>query len=60
MNPTEIQAKAIIAAALIGSHAVETPRIPSNGSDWTSDPASIRLRNLTDYVYQTLISTRET
>lgn len=59
MNPTEIQAKATIAAALIGSHAVEIPRIPSSGSDFTKDPASIRLRNLTDFVYQTITSTRQ-
>ena len=59
MDPTEIQAKAIIAAALIASHAVEIPRIPPTGSDWTKDTASIRLRELTGFVYQTLVSTHE-
>jgi len=55
MDPTEIQAKATIAAALIASHAVEIPRIPSSGSDWTKDGASVRLRDLTDFVYQSLV-----
>ena len=59
MDPTEIQAKAIIAAALIASHAVETPRIPSSGLDWTKDAASIRLRDLTNFVYQTLVSAHD-
>ena len=57
MEPTEIQARAMIAAALIVSHAVETPTIPTTG-DWSQDTAAIRLRDLTDYVYQMLTSTR--
>ena len=51
MDPIEIQAKAAIAAALIVSHAVEIPRIPTSG-DWSTDAAALRLRDLTDYVYQ--------
>jgi hypothetical protein len=51
MEPIEIQAKAIIAAALIASHAVEVPRIPSS-TDY--DGARARLRELTDYVYRTI------
>ncbi len=54
MDPTEIHAKAVIAAALIASHAVEIPRIPSSGLDWTKDVASVRLRDLTDFVYRTI------
>jgi len=51
MEPTEIYAKAMIAAALITSRAVEVPTIPTSG-DWSKDVAALRLRDLTDYVYQ--------
>jgi hypothetical protein len=51
MDPTERQARAIIAAALITSRAVEVPTIPTSG-DWSQDAAALRLRDLTDYVYQ--------
>ena len=51
MDPTERQARAIIAAALITSRAVEVPTIPASG-DWSQDAAALRLRDLTDYVYQ--------
>lgn len=51
MEPSELQARAIIAAALITSHAVEIPTIPSDG-DWSRDVSALRLRSLTDYVYQ--------
>jgi hypothetical protein len=51
MEPTEIQARATIAAALIMSRAVEIPTIPTSG-DWSQDVAAGRLRDLTDYVYQ--------
>jgi hypothetical protein len=57
MEPTEIQAKATIAAALIVSHAVEVPSIPTSG-DWSKDSAALRLRDLTDYVYQMITSPR--
>jgi hypothetical protein len=57
MEPTEIQAKATIAAALIVSRAVEVPTIPTSG-DWSHDSAAIRLRDLTDYVYQMITSPR--
>jgi hypothetical protein len=59
MDPVEIHAKATIAAALIAAHAVEVPRIPLTGSDWTKDPSSRRLRELTDLVYQTIVGTHE-
>jgi hypothetical protein len=51
MDDVEIQAKAMIAAALINSRAVELPSIPSSG-EWAHDTAGLRLRDLTDYVYQ--------
>ena len=51
MDSGEIQAKATIAAALINSRAVELPSIPLSG-EWAHDAASLRLRDLTDYVYQ--------
>ena len=53
MDASEIQARATIAAALITSRAVEVPAIPSSG-EWARDPASSRLRDLTDYVYQVI------
>ena len=57
MEPTEIQAKATLAAALIVSQAVELPTIPTTG-DWSHDAAAIRLRDLTDYVYLMITSPR--
>ena len=53
MEPNEIQARATIAAALIVTHAVEVPTIPESG-DWSKDTAALRLRDLTDYVYQVI------
>jgi hypothetical protein len=53
MEPFEIQARAIIAAALIVRGAVEVPSIPSNGQR-VPDSAGVRLRELTDYVYRLL------
>ena len=55
MELAEVQARAIIAAALILSRAVEVPSIPTSG-DWSKDSAAIRLRDLTDYVYQMITS----
>jgi hypothetical protein len=54
MDPVEIQAKATIAAALIASHAVEIPAMPKTAGHWTLDPPSLRLRELTDRVYDTI------
>ncbi len=51
MDPHEIQARATIAAALVMTRAVEIPTIPMSG-DWSQDTAAMRLRDLTDYVYQ--------
>jgi hypothetical protein len=58
MDPMEIQARATIAAALITSRAVEVPTIPTRG-EWSQDTAALRLRDLTDYIYQ-MISTART
>jgi hypothetical protein len=55
MEPIEIQVRATIAAALIVSHAVQVPTIPRDG-DWSDDIAAVRLRDLTDYVYQVITS----
>lgn len=57
MDPSEIQAKATIAAALIQSRSVELPTIPMSGH-WMNDAAAIRLRDLTDYVYQMIASAK--
>ena len=59
MDTIEIQAKAMIAAALITSRAVEVPSIPSSGG-WAQDSAGMRLRELTDYVYQMITKDRDT
>lgn len=54
MEPTEIQARATIAAAIL-IRAVEVPTMPTSG-DWSRDTAALRLRDLTDYVYQMIAS----
>jgi len=51
MDPLEAQGKAIIAAALIVRGAVEIPALPSEG-ERAPGLAGVRLRELTDYVYQ--------
>lgn len=55
MEAPEIQARATIAAALILSRAVELPTIPT-GRDASHGSAALRLRDLTDYVYQMITS----
>jgi len=57
MDPIEIQARTTIAAALIMSRAVEVPTIPTSGN-WSQDTAALRLRDLTDYIYQTITTAR--
>jgi hypothetical protein len=54
MDHTEIQARATIAAALIMSHAVEIPAIPKTGGSAANDQGAVRLRQLTDYVYDAI------
>ena len=53
MDPLEAQARAMIAAALILRGAVEIPTLPSAGQR-LPDAAGVRLRELTDYLYQLL------
>jgi hypothetical protein len=55
MDPSEAQARAMIAAALIMRGAVEIPSIPTD-DDHGPDAAGLRLCELTDYVYR-LITT---
>ena len=57
MDQSEISARATIAAALIVSRAVESPSI-SRAGDWSKDAAALRLRDLTDYVYQMITAPR--
>jgi len=54
MDTAEMHARAMIAAALITSHAVEVPTLRKIGGHWSTDPAAIRLRELTDFVYRSL------
>jgi hypothetical protein len=58
MDSNEIHARAMIAAALITSHAVEIPRIPTSG-DASPDAAAFRLRDLTEYVYRIIATPTE-
>ena len=58
MEPTEIQARATIAAALIATHAVEIPSMPRTAGRWEQDAAAVRLRDLTDRVYETITGSR--
>ena len=51
MDSSEAHAKAIIAAALIVRGAVEVPAVPTGGTR-APDPAGVRLRELTDYLYR--------
>jgi hypothetical protein len=59
MDPTELQAKATIAAALITAHAVEVPTLPSASKRASGrDDAAVRLRELIDYVYEAIARTK--
>ena len=55
MDPAEIQAKATIVAALIATHAVDVPSMPKHPQSGQQDPAALRLRELTDYVYHAIV-----
>jgi hypothetical protein len=57
MEHSEILAKATIASALIVARAVEVPTIPTSG-EWSNDAVALRLRDLTDYVYQMITTPR--
>jgi hypothetical protein len=54
MEPTEIQAKATIVAALIATHAVDVPSMPKHPRAGQEDEGAVRLRELTDYVYRAI------
>lgn len=55
MDPTELQAKATIAAALITAHAVGVPSLPNAATRASGkDDAAVRLRELTEYVYDAI------
>ncbi len=56
MHPSEAQARASIAAALIVRGAVQVPSLP-NSDDELPDPAGVRLRDLTDYVFRLITTT---
>jgi hypothetical protein len=53
LEPTELLAKATIAAALITAHAVEVPTISRDIRQ--KDESSRRLRDLTEYVYAAIL-----
>jgi hypothetical protein len=55
MEPTEIQAKATIAAALIAAHVVDVSSMPMHTQSGRPDQAAIRLHELIDYVYHAII-----
>src|SRR5689334_7189025 len=52
-------ARATMAAALIINRAVELPSIPSSGA-WALNAATVRLRDLTDDVYQIITKSKRT
>jgi hypothetical protein len=58
MDSREAHTRALLAAALIVRGAVEIPALPADGGRQVPDPAGIRLRELTDYLYR-LITTDE-
>jgi hypothetical protein len=58
MTDSEIQAKAIIAAALIQSRAIDPEGIASGNKD-ISDKKLTHLRDLTDRIYTALAVGRE-
>ena len=57
MDPTELHTKAVIAAALITSHAVAVPSLPHTAKGGTDHEDAIRLRGLIDYVYDVITGT---
>lgn len=54
MDSAELQARVTLASALIASRAVEIPSSLPHTGRWTDDDAAVRLRDLTDYLYQVL------
>ena len=58
MDSTELHAKAVIAAALITSHAVAVPSLPRMASGSIDREDAVRLRGLIDYVYDVIVGGR--
>jgi hypothetical protein len=59
MDPIELQARATIAAALITAQAVGVPSLPNAATRASGkDAAAVRLRELTDYVYDAIFGSR--
>jgi hypothetical protein len=58
MDSTELHAKAVIAAALITSHAVAVPSLPRMASGSSGHEDAVRLRGLIDYVYDVIVGGR--
>jgi hypothetical protein len=58
MDSTELHAKAVIAAALITSHAVAVPSLPRMASGNIDREDAVRLRGLIDYVYDVIVGGR--
>jgi hypothetical protein len=58
MEPSELLARVTLAAALIAGRSIEIPSaVPESGRS-KDDPAAVRLRDLTDYLYQVLAADR--
>lgn len=55
MDPSELHAKAVIAAALITSHAVAVPSLSHAAKGGCNHEDAIRLRGLIDYVYDVIV-----
>lgn len=55
MEPTEIQAKATIAAALIAAHVVDVSSVPMQTPTGRPDQTVRRLHELIDYVYRAIV-----
>jgi len=58
MDSTELHAKAVIAAALITSHAVAVPSLPRKATGNSDREEALRLRGLVDYVYDVIVEGR--
>ena len=55
MDSTELHAKAVIAAALITSHAVAVPSLPHTPTGSSDREDALHLRGLIDYVYDVIV-----
>ena len=55
MDPTELHTKAVIAAALITSHAVAVPSLAHAAKSGADHEDAIRLRGLINYVYEVIV-----